>query len=51
MKPRWRWALWCIGLEMQSRWPRLSLGGRLMTWSAPAAWFAPGAMLGEKEPF
>jgi hypothetical protein len=29
----------------------LSLGERLMTWSAPAAWFAPGAMLGEKEPF
>jgi len=29
----------------------LSLGGRLMTWSAPAAWFAPGEKLGEKEPF
>ena len=51
MKPRWRWALWCFGLELQSRWPMLSLGERLMTWSAPAAWFAPGAMLGEKEPF
>jgi hypothetical protein len=51
MKPRWRWALWCFGLELQSRWPMLSLGERLMICVSPPEWFSPGEKLGEKEPF
>ena len=51
MKPRWRWILWCIGCDLQWRWPMLSMGSRLMTWSAPAEWFQPGEKLGSEEPF
>ena len=49
MKPRWRWILWCLGCDLQWRWP--SLGGWLMNVAAPAGWFQPGAKLGEGKPF
>lgn len=50
MKPRWRWLLWCIGMELSWRF-NWKWAGNLMVWASLPEWFGKGTKMGDEVPW